>query len=165
MTRQAISTDTRRMLDASENTTPAELCAELKRCSSLEQLLLDELHDMLHSNATDEETQWVEQTLDRLCETLDREFSLMESNGYLKEVLDERPSWDHIVAGLCESHDELRADLKKIRGGLSVPLSRKRVTGLLRQQFQDWMQQFRRHKRRETDLIQEAFATDLGQGE
>lgn len=165
LNQQAISSNSCPSEDRSTDISPAELCEELKRCSHLEHLLLEELEEMLSEGVADDDTRWIEQTLDRLCASIDREFALMESNGYLSEVLEERPSWDHIVSELRETHDELRGDLREIRELLSAPKTRRRVTRRHREQFEAWMQKFLQHKRRETDLIQDALATDLGEGE
>ena len=165
MNQQAISSDSFPADDRSTHASPQILCEELKRCSSLEHLLLEELEEMLCEGVSDEDTQWIELTVDRLCETIDREFSLMEANGYLSEVLEERPSWDHIVSGLRITHDELRGDLREIRDMLTARKTRLRVTRIQRGRFEDWMQRFLQHKRKETDLIQEALTTDLGEGE
>lgn len=142
-----------------------EITEELKKCTSLEQVLLDELQEMLEEPSDRVETRWVERTLHTLCETIDHEFELLEADGYLSEVLAERPSWDHLVEQLEQTHRELRDGLRRIRTSLSHPRSAGPVASHVRQQFRDWLEQFTHHKRREIDLLQEALQTDLGEGE
>lgn len=138
---------------------------ELRVCSELDALLLDELSDLLNESLDKEDTAWMQSSLTILCETVDREFQLEGSEDYLSAVLEEFPNWDTRVASLREQRDELHQRLHMMRMTLSDLRAETRLVRGWRDTFRQWILEYSQHRRAERDILQEAVVTDIGVGD
>ena len=85
-------------------------------------------------------------------------FAFEEQNGYLDSVRKLQPYLERAVQLLLEEHRELSASLRTLAAEAeSAPA----LAEGLREKVRAWVQQVRRHERREDSLVQDAFNIDL----
>jgi hypothetical protein len=137
---------------------------ELRRCTTLESLLLDELQELLNEPVDEEQTRWMQSTLNVFCETVEREFQL-QSDGYLQAVLDEFPSRESQVAGLREKNERLLRELQQLNDCFHRLALSKRIPRRTRDQVRSWIERYARHRRAERDLLLDSVNADVGTGE
>lgn len=138
---------------------------ELRACSELDSLLLDELSDLLNEAVDKEDTTWMQSSLSILCETVDREFALEDGDGYLATVLEEFPNWDNRVEALRQQRDQLHQRLHMMRMTLGEVRAESRLVRGWRDTFRQWILEYSQHRRAERDILQEAVVRDIGVGD
>lgn len=137
----------------------------LARHRELLAVLIDELHDLLNEPDDPANDRFLVEIVDQMLENLDRQFELEEQDGYLADVLDEYPNWHPQVKHLLEEHHMLHEHLRQIRDRLESQVRVRTAPTAIRRQLIDWIDAYRQHDRRETDLLQEAFTLEVGVGE
>ena len=138
---------------------------QLQKLSALEYILLGDLRDILEEDATPITRHWLETILDALLETLPLEFSLREQGGYLKEVVEFYPRWEHQVTHLQSEHVMLVRRLQELRRGLMRQAAFKHIIGTLKEDLHEWMKLLVAHNRHESRLVQQVMNTELGVGD
>lgn len=99
--------------------------------------------------------------LSRLCEHLREHFALEEDDGYLHEVVGQRPDLQSRADRLQRQHGLLLAEGEAlIRQLLGARVPHDTLARLVR-----LLEALRRHEIAEHDLFQEAFLDDLGSGD
>lgn len=143
----------------------SDTIASLRRIQQLLELLLDEALDLLSEPSDDENDRWLGIVVDKVLRNLREQFEIEEQGGYMADVLEQYPEWHPQALHLQQEHELLVTQLRQI----SMRMRLERCTGSLspecRRQLEDWIKWYRQHQRRETDLIQEAFVLEVGQGE
>ena len=142
-----------------------QIIEELRQCTSLESLLLDELQELLDEAVDEEETRWIESTLNELCELFEREFQLQSAGGYLQEVVDEFPSREFQVQSLRLENERLLQELRQLSAGFHRLALSKRIPRDVRDQVRRWIERYARHRRAERNLVLESMNVDVGIGE
>ena len=137
----------------------------LARHRDLLAVLIDELHDLLNEPDDPTNDRFLVEIVDQMLENLDRQFELEEQDGYLADVLEEYPNWHPQVKQLLEEHRMLHEHLRQIRDRLESQVRIRTAPTAIRRQLIDWIDAYRQHDRRETDLLQEAFTLEVGVGE
>lgn len=138
---------------------------ELRLCSELDTLLLDELADLLNESVDNESTAWLQSTLSVMCQTVDREFELEDDDEYLGTVVEEFPNWFDRVQALRLQRDQLQNRLHGMRRQLASLSGSERLVRRWRDTFRQWILEYSQHRRAERDLLQEALITDVGVGD
>lgn len=138
---------------------------EMARVATLEYLLLGDLRELLEEAPAGDNQHWLFAVLDTLLETLPREFSLEEADGYLSEVLREYPCWYRKVAHLQEQHHSLYAELRKLREELAHSRRLGSAARRVRAALQDWTKRLKEHHRREQELVLTAVTLEVGAGD
>ena len=138
---------------------------DLQEYTAFNTLLLDDLRELLQEGLDDENTRWVCAIVDQLCCNLQREFAVEQEVGYLSEVLERFPNWQPRVERLQRNRLQLIDDLKQFQMQLNKTLPDTRIAETLREQFQQWIERLRNHKRQEHILLMDAVNLDVGQGE
>jgi hypothetical protein len=89
---------------------------------------------------------------------LTEHFRFEEQNGYMDGVGKREPRLQHVIEQLAAEHRELSRQLDEII------TSSKAATddGVLGKKIHHWINQVRQHEARETDLVQDAFYTEIG---
>lgn len=141
------------------------LVEELRQCTALESLLLDDLRELLEEPFEQEESRWLPSVLEILCETIDREFALAERGGYLSDVLERFPTWERRVEELRDEHRRLRNKLARLAEAFERSSAGVKLPRRLRDRFHQWIEQYTVHRRTESDLLHEALVLDVGEGE
>lgn len=137
----------------------------LEDCMALEYILLGDLRDLLEESADEHTQPWLVAVLDALLDALPRELHLKANDGYLREVLDEYPSWYRHVESLRREHEDLYRNLRQLRGGIAQRATYEDVADRVRSDLRDWMNCLVAHHRHETRLIQTALNLEMGTGD
>lgn len=135
---------------------------ELRTCSELDPLLLDELASLLNEPVASQSTSWTRSSLLGLCQTVDREFHPDKNDVYLAAVLEEFPNWDSRVETLRQQRDQLGQRLQIMIRELADQNEEDRLLRHWRDTFRQWILEYSQHRRAERDLLQEAVTTDVG---
>lgn len=137
----------------------------LEDCTAFEYILLGDLRDLLEEPVDDYTHRWLLAVLDALIDTLPREYRLKTSDGYLREVLDEYPSWYPHVENLRTEHLRLYRNLRRLRDSVSREGSYEEAAERVRNDLRDWMTSFVAHHRHENRLLQTALNLEVGTGD
>lgn len=137
----------------------------LAECHQRLDLLLDRLTKVVESPPEQIEATSVTALLDEVLENLDEQFRLEEENDYMADVLERYPTWYPQVRQLQEEHRLLQQHLREVRDRIARENADGTLSREIHRQLRDWLNAYRNHDRRETDLVQEAFTLDVGAGE
>lgn len=133
--------------------------------SSLIQLLLDDLIEIFDGPLTVEEHNWAMTLTDKVQEYLCRQFCMEESDDYQNELLDEHPHRQQNLKQLHREHQSLLRGFAEIRNALGGSRRDSKLFCRLQSEFRLWVQRYRNHERRETQLLFDTWTVDLGSGE
>jgi hypothetical protein len=86
-------------------------------------------------------------------------FRFEEQNGYMDAVRKREPRLERTVQDLAEEHQQLAQALDALLGEVRAA---RPVSAAFRTHVQDWVKAVRQHEQRENDLVQDAFAVDIG---
>jgi hemerythrin len=86
-------------------------------------------------------------------------FRFEEEDGYLDAVRKREPRLERAAEQLAEEHRSLMRDLDAL---LKAAAEATRLDDGLREGLRRWVKEVRKHEARENDLVQEAFAQDIG---
>ena len=137
----------------------------LEQYTTLEYILLGDLRDLLEEDADEENRRWMLAVLDALLETLPREFSLKDEDGYMSEVLEQFPSWSGQVERLHHDHDRLFVNLQALRQRVHSQAWLAPIASQVRRDLREWMLTLIAHHRAETRLMQTALNLEVGAGD
>lgn len=130
--------------------------------TKLEFLLLGDLRSALEERDRERDNRWLLTILDRLVETVPREFELREEGGYLREVLDVRPTLSPEVEMLQAEHSRIFLMLRRLRDSVARKATFTFLADQLQSELRDWMALLVDHNRRERALFQTTFNHDVG---
>jgi len=133
--------------------------------SSLIQLLLDDLLEILDGPLTAEEHRWAMTLTDKVQGYLCRQFRLEESDKSQEELFAEHPHRQQELNQLHREHQSLLRSFSEIRNALSGSRVETRLFRRLQNEFRLWVHEYRNHERRETELLFDTWSVDLGSGE
>jgi hypothetical protein len=85
-------------------------------------------------------------------------FRLEEQNGFMDAVKSRHPAEVRAIQGLLAEHSGL---LKSLDGLITLASRSASLSDRLRNKTLLWIQSVRAHERRENELIQDAFSTDI----
>jgi hypothetical protein len=137
----------------------------LAEYAALEYILLGDLRDLLEEPADEQTRKWLSAVLDALLDTLPREFTLEEQDGYMVDVLEQNPNWSDEVDRLRQEHGYLFAKLKELRQRVSEDAPYAEIADELRGGLRDWMTLLIAHNRHENRLIQTSANLEIGTGD
>jgi hypothetical protein len=134
----------------------------LSQCRELEYILFGDLRDLLEETPNQETQRWIDAVLDALLETIPEEFALKCGDGYLKDVLDEFPSWEGQVSRLEEEYFALYRRLLELRRRLRSDRGYQEIAAKLSTDLRAWMDAFRTHLQSEQRLVLLAANLEVG---
>lgn len=143
----------------------ARQARQLENFNSLEYILLGDLRDLLEEPADAENRKWLIAVLDSLLDTLPREFTLEEEEGYLSSVLERFPSWSNRVERLQSDHERLFEKLKELRQRIGRNAWLGPIASDVRRELRDWMLGLLAHHRNENRLVMTAMNLEVGAGD
>jgi hypothetical protein len=122
--------------------------------------LLSDLSELAHEIRTTSHTSLKEfkASLRKAQTDVAAHFRLEEQNGYMDAVKGRSPASDRAIQRLLAEHGKL---MKTLDGLITLTTRSAGVTDRLRNKTLLWIQSVRAHERRENELIQEAFNTDI----
>ena len=139
--------------------------SSIQRDSALEQLLLGDLLDLLDDPDDPEVQMWLLTILDALLRILPREFCSEEAGGYMREVLEEYPSWDRQVRILHSQHQQIFTRLRELRNDVARMRPRQGVSPRCRLSLYEWVELLNDHNGQEVALLQTAINLEVGVGD
>jgi len=137
---------------------------QFAKSNQLLQALMDDLRKCLNEPPDAENAQAIGKLVGEMVENLEVQARLEQSEEYLQDVFDRFPSWHPHWAHLREQHHLLHRQLCQIRDRLDQA-ARPCVSRELRRELSDWLDSYQQNRRREANLIHEAFVLDVGAGE
>ncbi len=137
----------------------------LEEYAALEFILLGDLRVLLQEPLDETTRPWLLSVLDALLETLPRQFRLKDREGYLREVLEEYPSWERQVEELRAERQALFEQLRRLREAVHNRDEFPEVAELAEQQLAEWLRSVVAFHRHENRLVQLAMNLDVGVGD
>jgi hypothetical protein len=86
-------------------------------------------------------------------------FQREEQEGYMTAVMEHDPRYESEVECRLTEHRELRSELAKLVDDADALAT---LDADFSEAVQAWMERFRKHEKSEIDLVQEAFAVEVG---
>ena len=102
--------------------------------------------------------------LAELATELKRHFDREEASGYFTEIIEMAPHLSTQAETLELEHGELLEQLQRLRARFSSDLAMAERDELVHGELPGFLDACRTHEYRETELVQEAWLTDLGAG-
>ena len=136
--------------------------ASLKTCHDLEYLLLGDLRQLLDEPQTAQTLQSLLVILDRLLGSLPCRFALACENGYMTEVLEERPTLHRQIQALRSANVACISSLEEMRSRIVHELPLAAITDEVNLNLYRWMRSLVAIRSHENRLYQEAFTLDYG---
>ena len=134
----------------------------LKTCYDLEYLLLGDLRQLLTEPQTAQTRQSLLVILDRLLLNLPEQLVLACEEGYLSEVLEQRPNWHRQIEALHGANMACISALDESRNRVERNLPFAAIANELSCNLRHWMQSLVAIREHETRLLQKAFTLDIG---
>jgi len=134
----------------------------IKRCYDLEYLLLGDLRQFLDDPVTPDTRQGLVVTLDRLLDHLPLQLELVSEEGYMSEVLEEFPNWHRQIEALLGENMSCISRLRELRRRVANELPFSAVGREVSFKLRKWMESLETIREREVQILQNAFALDLG---
>ena len=137
---------------------------DLSHSNQLLQLMMDDLREVLDEPMDSENLEWVTVIVDKMLANLHQQKALERKAEYAKDVLERFPTWYPQMEHIWEQQDLLHRQLRQIRRRLKQagsPL----VSRETRRELKNWLDAYEQLRRREANLIHEAFVLDVGEGE
>ena len=144
------------------------VCYESRRaseCATLTWLLVGDVREMLQDRLDAEAIRWIKPLLDALIQTMCEQCQIEKSPGYFEDVLESFPNWSNEIdavlgehAELCHALENLRYSLVELQPQHSVHMYAK----LLEVELQQWVEAMMEHARRDRELLQNVWYTEIG---
>ncbi len=134
----------------------------IKRCYDLEYLLLGDLRQLVDEPPTAQTRFGMLVTLDRLLENLPRRLELTSEQGYMAEVLEERPNWHDRIENLLDANRDCISRLDELRRRIARELPFAETARRVSQDLREWMDSLESIREHEGQMLQNAFALDIG---
>lgn len=103
--------------------------------------------------------------LNELAGILKSHFEREEEQGYFKEVVEMAPRLSHRAEKIEAEHEALLGRLGHLDDQLSTTADVEDELTKLRDEFCQFIEACRAHEHRETELVQEAWLTEIGEGD
>lgn len=132
------------------------------QCATLSWLLVGDIREMLQDHLDEEALLWLRPILDALIEALREQAGLEELPGYYDDVLADFPHWSPIVDRIHAEQALLRQSLESLRHRIDCDLPFRRLATELEQELGDWVRLMNAHSKRERELMQNVYYTEIG---
>lgn len=138
--------------------------SQLKHCTDFEYILLGDLRDQLRDPLDTQNTRWMLAVIEALLDQMPEEHRLKSRGGYLAEVLEEFPNWNHEVRNLKSEQYQLYDTLSDLRDQLEDGSFTEASAQFMKVAVENWIATFVSHRRNEQTLLQTALNLDIGGG-
>ena len=135
---------------------------ELTDCQKTESRLICELRQLLDQPATALTRQATLKVLNRLLDNLPRHLQLASQGGYLIEVRRLRPSWQRQIKALQRATVCCLSSLHELRNHIRHESPSERIDTRECGEIKTWIRSLRSLREHECQLLQNAFAIDIG---
>lgn len=140
-------------------------CHETKQTQdnwTLTWLLVGDLREMLQDHLDDEALRWLRPVLDALIGTMRRQCELEQTREYFGDVLDSFPHLSAQVDAICNEQTGLCVKLAELRTGIDQEVPLTKLVASLEVELSEWVRLMTLHARRERELLQNVWYTELG---
>ncbi len=135
---------------------------ELTDCHKAESRLIGELRLLLNQPATALTRQAILTILNRLLDNLPLHIELASQGGYLIEVRRLRPSWQRQIKALQRANVCCLSSLHELRNHIRHESPSERIDTRECGEIKTWIRSLRSLREHECQLLQNAFAIDIG---
>ncbi len=135
---------------------------ELRDCDKTESRLIGELRQLLNQPATTLTRQALLTILNRLLDNLPLHIELASQGGYLIEVRRLRPSWQRQIKALQRANVCCLSSLHELRNHIRHESPSERIDTRECGEIKTWIRSLRSLREHECQLLQNAFAIDIG---
>lgn len=136
--------------------------ATLTTCYDLEYLLLGDLRELLDEPQTAQTRRSILVILNRLLLNLPRQLALACEDGYMSEVLEQRPNWHRKIEALHGANLACISALDESRNRVMRDSPLVAIADELSCNLRHWTQSLVAIREHETRLLQNAFTLDIG---
>ena len=136
--------------------------SSLKACCDLEYIIIGDLRQLLSEPITPQSRTPLLVLLDRLLQNLPEISRLSYEAGYMSTVLDKCPRMHHQIRTLERINWECIPALGELRDRVESELSLVDISRKTDFKLREWIEAFVSMRYRESQLLQEAFAVDIG---
>ncbi|MBI1312215.1 hypothetical protein GC176_13070 [bacterium] len=131
-------------------------------CSTMTWLLVGDIREMLHDHLDLDAVRWLRPVLDALIESMAELNELENSPDYFEDVLEPCPELSPQVEIIQCEHSRLCRRLKELRARLELRQSVTRLVQNLQADLAEWVQWMVDNARRERELLQAVWYTEIG---
>lgn len=144
-----------------------EISAEVFQEIDAEHRELERTYEAIREFLADapEHVDVLRKSLAELSLELSRHFKREEDGGYFTDIIDIAPRLSHQATALESEHEKLLIRLQQLEDRLNVAASRAEQDQLIHHDLPAFINACRTHEHRETELVQEAWLTDIGIGD
>jgi hypothetical protein len=135
---------------------------ELTDCHKTESRLIGELRLLLNQPATALTRQAILTILNRLLDNLPLHIELASQGGYLIEVRRLRPSWQRQIKALQRANVCCLSSLHELRNHIRHESPSEKIDTRECGEIKTWIRSLRSLREHECQLLQNAFAIDIG---
>ena len=135
---------------------------ELTDCHKTESRMIGELRQLLNQPATALTRQAILTILNRLLDNLPLHIELASQGGYLIEVRRLRPSWQRQIKALQRANVCCLSSLHELRNHIRHESPSEKIDTRERGEIKTWIRSLRSLREHECQLLQNAFAIDIG---
>lgn len=139
-----------------------ERFCELTDCHKTESRLIGELRQLLNQPATALTRQAILTILNCLLDNLPLHIELASQGGYLIEVRRLRPSWQRQIKALQRANVCCLSSLHELRNHIRHESPSERIDTRECGEIKTWIRSLRSLREHECQLLQNAFAIDIG---
>jgi hypothetical protein len=132
------------------------------RCSSMTWLLVGDIREMLQDRLDGDAIRWLRPVLDALIDALCEWEACDDSTGFFDDVLEPCPELSPRVAQIQCEQIQLCARLRELRARLELRQSVSRLVQALQADLAEWVQLMTDNARRERELLQSVWYTEIG---
>ncbi len=142
--------------------TTLQLTSATQNCSTMTWLLVGDIREMLHDHLDRDAMRWLRPILDALIDSMSRMESDEDSVGFYEDVLEPCPELTPRVEQIQCEQTLLCGSLKELRARLDMKQSVTRLVRELQIDLAEWVQMMTDNARRERELLQAVWYTEIG---
>ena len=131
-------------------------------CSTMTWLLVGDIREMLHDNLDSDAIRWLRPILDALIDSMCGLDADDGSVDFYEDVLDPCPELSPHVERIQDEQTQLCDQLKELRARLELRQGVTRLVRELQVDLADWVQMMTDNARRERELLQTVWYTEIG---
>lgn len=142
--------------------TTSQLISDNQKCSTMTWLLVGDIREMLHDHLDRDAIRWLRPILDALIESMTVMEAREQDSGFYEDVLEPRPELIPRVEQIQCEQSQLCRRLKELRARLDLSQSVTRLVRELQVDLAEWVQKMTDNARRERELLQAVWYTEIG---
>jgi predicted transcriptional regulator len=131
-------------------------------CSGMTWLLVGDIREMLQDRLDRDAIRWLRPVLDALIDSMCEWETREDSSGFFEDVLDPCPELTPRVEQIQGEQTQLCARLRELRARLERRQGVSRIVRELQADLAEWVQMMTDNARRERELLQSVWYSEIG---